>query len=128
RRSASPRSLMQRQATDAFESWQMTMRSRWCSHRCSNMDAPLKRLRRKRRIAVTLPHFLAGPAIVARTDFVMTIPHRIARKYSELYALRIFPTPLRVRGFEVAMAWPTRREVDPAIHWLRAQTRMLDCD
>src|SRR5262249_57349539 len=92
------------------------------------VDAPLKRLRRKRRIAVTLPHFLAGPAIVARTDFVMTIPRRIARKYSEVYALRIFPPPLRVPVFEVAMAWPPRREVDPPIHWLRAQTRMLDCD
>src|SRR5262249_14302800 len=62
--------------------------------------APLKQLRRKRLIAVTLPHFLAGPAIVARTDFVMTIPRRIARKYSEVYALRIFPPPLRVCGFE----------------------------
>jgi DNA-binding transcriptional LysR family regulator len=89
------------------------------------VDAPLKRLRRKRRVAVTLPHFLAGPAIVARTDFVMTIPHRIARKYSELYSLRIFAPPLRVPGFEVAMAWPTRREADPAINWLRTQARML---
>jgi DNA-binding transcriptional LysR family regulator len=89
------------------------------------VDAPLKRLRRKRRIAVTLPHFLAGPAIVARTDFVMTMPHRIARKYAELYSLRIFAPPLRVPGFEVAMAWPTRREADPANHWLRMQARMV---
>src|SRR5262245_64097625 len=92
------------------------------------VDAPLKRLKRKRRIAVTLPHFLAGPSIVARTDFVMTIPRRIARKYSELYSLRIFPPPLRVPCFEVAMAWPTRREGDPAIHWLKTQTRMLAID
>jgi DNA-binding transcriptional LysR family regulator len=91
------------------------------------VDAPLKRLRRKRRIAVTLPHFLAGPAIVATTDFVMTMPGRIARKYAELYSLRIFSPPLRVPGFEVAMAWPTRREGDPAIHWLRTTARMLDC-
>jgi DNA-binding transcriptional LysR family regulator len=91
------------------------------------VDAPLKKLHRKRRVAVTLPHFLAGPAIVARTDFVMTIPARIARKFSALYALRIFAPPLRVPGFEVAMAWPTRSEADPAIHWLRTQTRSLDC-
>ena len=91
------------------------------------VDAPLKRLKRKRRVAVTLPHFLAGPAIVARTDFVMTIAGRIARKYSELYSLQIFSPPLRVPGFEVAIAWPTRSEADPAIQWLRTQIRLLDC-
>jgi DNA-binding transcriptional LysR family regulator len=41
------------------------------------VDAPLKRLKRRRRVAVTLPHFFAGPAIVATTDFVMTIPRRL---------------------------------------------------
>jgi len=89
------------------------------------VDAPLRRLKRSRRVAVTLPHFLAGPAIVARTDFVMTIAGRIARKYSELYSLRVFSPPLAVPGFEVAMAWPTRREADPAIHWLRTHIRLL---
>jgi DNA-binding transcriptional LysR family regulator len=92
------------------------------------VDAPLKRLKRKRRVAVTVPHFLAGPAIVARTDFVMTIARRIARKYSQLYSLRIFSPPLAVPGFEVAMAWPARSEADPAIQWLRTQIRLLDCD
>jgi DNA-binding transcriptional LysR family regulator len=68
------------------------------------VDTPLKTLKRQRRVAVALPHFLAGPAIVARTDFVMTIPSRIAHKLSELHALRICPPPLRVPGFDVAMA------------------------
>ena len=92
------------------------------------VDAPLKRLRRKRRVAVTVPHFLAGPAIIARTDFVMTIPRRIARKYSDLYALRTFPPPLKIPGFEVAIAWPSRSEADPAIQWLRTQIRLVDCN
>lgn len=90
------------------------------------VDAPLKRLKRRRRVAVTLPHFLAGPAIVATTDFVMTIPRRTARRYSELYSLRTFPPPLRIPGFDVVMAWPPRNEADAAIHWLMAQIRMLD--
>jgi DNA-binding transcriptional LysR family regulator len=91
------------------------------------VDAPLRRLKRKRRVAVTLPHFLAGPAIVARTDFVMTLAGRIARKYAEFYSLRIFSPPLRIPGFEVAMAWPSRGDADPANHWLRAQVRLLNC-
>ena len=90
------------------------------------VDAPLKSLRRQRRVAVTLPHFLAGPSIVARTNFVMTIPSRIARKFAKLYALRTFSPPLRVPGFDVAMAWTPRNETDPAIRWLREQILRLD--
>jgi DNA-binding transcriptional LysR family regulator len=90
------------------------------------VDAPLKGLKRQRRVAVTLPHFLAGPAIVARTDFVMTLPRRIARLFSELYALRIFLPPLPVPGFDVSVAWTPRSDTDAAIGWLRDQIRLLD--
>jgi DNA-binding transcriptional LysR family regulator len=90
------------------------------------VDAPLKGLKRRRRVAVTLPHFLAGPAIVARTDFVMTLPRRIARLSSERCALRTFPPPLRVPGFDVAMAWTPHNETDAAVRWLREQIRLLD--
>jgi len=89
------------------------------------VDAPLRRMKRKRRVAITLPHFLAGPAVVVRTDFLMTIPRRIAHQYSGLYALRIFPPPLRVRGFEVAIAWPPRKAGDPAVAWLRDRVQSL---
>src|SRR5262249_7055761 len=92
------------------------------------VDGPLKRLGRQRRVAVTLPHFLAGPAIVARTDFVMTIPRRIGLKFSELYALRIFAPPLRVPGFDVAVAWSPRYNIDPAVPWLRDRIQALQLD
>ena len=92
------------------------------------VDGPLKRLGRTRRVAVTLPHFLAGPAIVARTDFVMTIPRRIGLKFSEVYALRIFAPPLRVPGFDVAVAWSARYDIDPAVSWLRDRVQALQYD
>jgi len=92
------------------------------------VDGPLKRLGRKRRVAVTLPHFLAGPAIVARTDFVMTTPGRIALRFSEVHALRIFPPPLQVPGFDVAVAWSPRYSNDPAVSWLRDRVQALQFD
>ena len=92
------------------------------------VDGPLKRLGRKRRVAVTLPHFLAGPAIVARADFVMTIPRRIALRFSAVHALRIFPPPLRVPGFDVAVAWSPRYNIDPAVSWLRDRVQALQFD
>src|SRR5262249_12080659 len=73
-------------------------------------------------------HFLAGPAIVARTDFVMTIPRRIALRSTELYALRIFAPPLRVPGFDVAVVWSARYDIDPAVSWLRDRVQALQFD
>jgi DNA-binding transcriptional LysR family regulator len=89
------------------------------------VDAALDRIKRKRRVAVTLPYFLAAPAVVAQTDFVMTIAHRTALQFAPLFALRIFPPPIPLRGFDVAMAWRRRSEADAAFMWLREQVRQV---
>ena len=86
------------------------------------VDAALDRIKRKRRVAVTLPYFLAAPA---ETDFVMTIAHRTALQFAPLFALRIFPPPIPLRGFDVAMAWRRRSEADAAFMWLREQVRQV---
>jgi DNA-binding transcriptional LysR family regulator len=89
------------------------------------VDAALERINRRRRIMVTLPHFLAAPAIVAHTDHVMTIASRAAKFWADAHALRIFAPPLALRGFDLAMAWHPGVESDPAVSWLRAQLRGL---
>jgi len=87
------------------------------------VDRVLDRQKRQRRVAVTLPHFLAAPAIVARTDYVMTIARSVAQQMAKIYKLRIFAPPIRLDGFEVAMAWHPRSEADPGINWLKEQIR-----
>jgi len=49
------------------------------------VDKALERQNYRRRVAVTLPHFLAAPAIVATTDYVMTIARRIAVQAARTY-------------------------------------------
>jgi DNA-binding transcriptional LysR family regulator len=87
------------------------------------VDKALDRLKRTRRVTVTLPHFLAAPAVVASTDYVMTIPRRVALQFVQLYRLRLFPPPVSLRGFDVAMAWHPRSESDSGVGWLRDQVR-----
>jgi len=87
------------------------------------VDKALEQRKRKRRVAVTLPHFLAAPAIVARTDYVMTIARTVALQLAQIYKLRIFAPPMRLDGFEVVMAWHPRSEADAAVRWLREQVR-----
>jgi len=58
----------------------------------------------------------------------MTIPRRIALRFSEVYPLRIFAPPLRVSGFDVAVAWSARYNIDPAVSWLRDRIEALRFD
>lgn len=87
------------------------------------VDSALDRLKRKRRVTITLPHFIAAPAVVARTDCIMTIARRAAVETVKTYNLRTFPPPLRLPGFDVATAWHPRSETDAGVTWLREQVR-----
>jgi DNA-binding transcriptional LysR family regulator len=87
------------------------------------VDSALARLKRTRRVMVTLPHFLAAPAIIAKTDYVMTIAHRIALQLCRAYELRMFPPPVRMNGFDVVMAWHPRAEAEAGVAWLRQQLK-----
>ncbi|MFC0709121.1 LysR substrate-binding domain-containing protein [Azorhizophilus paspali] len=85
------------------------------------VDKPLAALGRSRRVVLTFPHFLVAPAVVARTDLVMTVPECIARGYAESHALRLFKPPVDAAPFDVAFAWPARSVADPAMQWMRRQ-------
>ncbi len=85
------------------------------------VDKALGQYKRSRRVVVTLPHFLAAPALVARTDYVMTIPRRVALQMASTYKLRVFSPPVPLEGFDVVMAWHPRGEADSGIRWLREQ-------
>lgn len=85
------------------------------------VDKPLAALGRSRRVVLTFPHFLVAPAVVARTDMVMTVPACIAYGYAESHALRLFEPPVDVVPFDVAFAWPARSVADPAMQWMRQQ-------
>ena len=87
------------------------------------VDGGLDSLSRRRRVTLTLPHYLAAGAVVARTELVITLPRRIAARVCETDGLRSFDTPVEVDGFEVAAAYHPRSAADPGIAWLRQLLR-----
>jgi len=89
----------------------------------SLVDDLLARHGRSRRIAVTVPHFLLAPAIVATSDLVWTAPAGLARAFAALYPLAVRPPPLAIPGFTIAMRWHVRLDRDPGLAWLRATLR-----
>lgn len=80
-------------------------------------DETLKVLGLKRKVVLSVPHFLFLKAILESTDLVAMLPSRIA-KMSDL--IQTVPVPLDVPGFSLSMLWHERVHRDPAQRWLRS--------
>lgn len=87
----------------------------------SPLDAELAELGRRRRVALSVPHFLVAPHVVARSDLVWTAPESMARSFAQLLPLVVRPLPLRIEGFVMLQLWHERHQRDPAHVWLRRQ-------
>ena len=79
-------------------------------------DDALADLGMKRRVALSVPHFLFVRSVLATTDLVSVQPLRLARHWPEL---RIVAPPVDVPGYEMSMYWHERVHRDPAHRWLR---------
>jgi len=84
------------------------------------VDEALAKLGRSRRIVLTVPHFLVAPHLIARTDYLLTLPARVASSLAPKYGLVVREPPLSVRGFAFAMFWHARLDADPGATWFRS--------
>jgi len=82
-------------------------------------DTVLESRGRKRRVVLSVPHFLFVPEIVARTDLVALLPSRLLKDCTD--RLRLCAPPLDIPGYDMAMIWHERSSLDPAHTWLREQ-------
>ena len=73
-----------------------------------------------RRLALVTPHFSAALATVSATDLVTTLSHAFARRFAELYDLRLVQPPFGALDFDLVMVWSQARSDDPLLSWLRA--------
>jgi len=87
----------------------------------SFVDDSLARLGLARRVAVTVPHFLVAPHIVATTDLVLTLASRVATLLAAPLGLVVLkpPSELGVDGFRISALWHERTQNDPAQQWVR---------
>jgi DNA-binding transcriptional LysR family regulator len=82
-------------------------------------DVLLEARRYKRRVVLSVPHFLSTPELVRRSDMVAMLPARLLEGRDE--GLQLRDAPVQPPGFEMAMSWHERVHLDPAHQWLRAQ-------
>lgn len=85
----------------------------------SYVDEMLAERGRSRRIARAVPYFLAGMLLVAETDYVLTISHRIATSLGPRFGLRLVEPPLSLRPYRLSLLWHPRMDGDAAHTFLR---------
>ncbi len=81
----------------------------------------------QRRIALTVPHMLVLPSIIASTDLVAAIPSRMACYFSKLNDIEVFKLPIEIPKWTVSMLWSKLSDKDDASCWLR-QTLQALCE
>jgi DNA-binding transcriptional LysR family regulator len=84
------------------------------------VDCLLAQQNLTRNIAVSTPHFLVTPSILARTDLIVTLVERVAQEFAPTLNLKILPCPLPLQGFSVFMRWHQSMRDRVANSWLRA--------
>jgi DNA-binding transcriptional LysR family regulator len=89
------------------------------------IDKALARHHLQRRVAITLPHMLVLPTIIATSDTVAAVPYRIAKKLTQLYNLQIFTLPVETAPWTVSLLWSRLSGKDAANSWLRQTLEML---
>jgi len=85
----------------------------------SVVDDELARRGKSRRVALRVPNFLVAPAVVAESDFMSTLPERLARQLAKSYPVRLLAAPVPLPRFTNSLAWHARLDHDPAHRWLR---------
>lgn len=88
--------------------------------RVGRVDALLAEQNLKRQIALSTPHFLTAPFILAQTDLVATLAHRVALAFARNQQLKLLPLPFSLPGFSVVMRWHQSTEASPACQWFRS--------
>jgi DNA-binding transcriptional LysR family regulator len=85
----------------------------------ASVDALLSKLNKRRRIVLTIPHFLLAPLILAESDLLGIIAERTARRFAKMLPLKVMQLPVEIGGFSVTQVWHARRHTEPIHQWMR---------
>ena len=91
----------------------------------NQIDEHLRALGLRRRIRMTVPHFLVAPFVVASSDLVLTAPVRLLAPFIDRLELRELALPLELRGYKLSQVWARRSRDDDAHRWLRETIAQL---
>lgn len=75
------------------------------------------------RIAISLPHFLAVPALLTGTDVAAIVPRPLGELFARQHAVSVHELPYPTSPVEVRTLWHERSDGDQAQEWLHQALR-----
>ena len=87
------------------------------------VDDHLASLGLARHIVVRTPHFGLAPAMVARSQLVLTTGRQFCSRYTSTLALRILRCPVEMPALTYFQLWHDLTHGSAAVRWLREQVR-----
>lgn len=86
----------------------------------ADMDALIERKGIKRKVKLTVPHFVAVGHILSTTDMVSSVPERYAQACVRPFNLAYLPHPVVKTPIDINLFWHAKYHRDPGNQWLRS--------
>jgi DNA-binding transcriptional LysR family regulator len=83
------------------------------------VDEILQRKGIARRVALTVPHFVAVGHILQATELLSTVPERLAERMVKPFQLVAVPHPVELPQVAINVFWHARNHREPGNQWLR---------
>jgi DNA-binding transcriptional LysR family regulator len=87
------------------------------------IERELDKRRLKRKVVLTMQHFLSVPSVVARCDVVATVPSRLLNDIPESFGLSVREPVLPLPDMVIGLFWHKRAHQDPLQRWFRDVVR-----
>ncbi|MAN73873.1 MAG: hypothetical protein CME85_11540 [Henriciella sp.] len=78
-----------------------------------------------RREVCILPNASDLAITVATSDLIAAVPKLYATKVAPIYRLRVLPAPFDYPNFKMFLSWPTEKNDDPGLRWIRNVIRNI---
>ena len=63
--------------------------------------------------------YFSVPGVLAKTDYIATVPTRLGRYFCEIYPLQLLDCPIADTYYPIYAMWPSSMNDDPGNKWLR---------
>lgn len=73
----------------------------------------------RRRLRLTVPHFMAVGPVLQATDMIAVVPRRFADCACKPFGLATAPCPVKIPELVINVFWHARNHREPANQWLR---------
>lgn len=83
------------------------------------LETELREMGLARRVVLRVQHYLALPAVLSRSDLIVTVPYAIGVSLARMDDLKLVRPPFTARPRIVRQHWHSRFKHDPANRWIR---------